>query len=181
MLEGRGEQDRELARALDRETFESVWSRVCPSGEGPVQVAAQPPALAEIPAPEMVSAQLQALVGDCLADAAVYRALARRGRAAGTLEKLGKAKTGHARRLSAAYFLRSGVRYWPIGAIARPDPRSLFFPTLRRQFLDEGRRADQLEALGKSGGGELTELCGQLARETRSLAQAVWRIVEKET
>ncbi len=177
MLEGRGEQERELARALDRETFEAVWSRVCPSGEGPVQVAA----LAEIPAPETVSAQLQALVADCLADAAVYRGLARRGRAAGTLEKLGRAKTGHARRLSAAYFLRSGVRYWPVGAVAKPDPRSLFFPTLRRQFLDEGGRAVQMEALGSAGGGELTELCGQLARETRELARAVWRMVEKET
>lgn len=179
MLEGRGEQ--EPIRTLDRETFEAVWGRVCPAGEGPVQVAPAPQALAAIPASETASARLQGLTADCLADAAVYRALARQGRAAGTLERLGKVKTGHARRLSAAYFLRSGVRYWPIGTVIKPDPRGLFFPALRRQFLDEERRADQLEALGQSGGGELAGLCAQLARETRTLAREVWRVVEKET
>lgn len=162
--------------------FAQVWSRVDPAGKGPIQAVSGPPALAVLPAPETAAVQLQSLVGDCLEGAAVYRALARKGRrSARELQALGQAKLRQAKRLSAAYFLRSGVRYWPAGAVAGPDPRALFFPTLRRQLLDEGRLLRRLEELAAGErDGELQELCAALARETGDMARAVRRIAERE-
>lgn len=68
----------------------------------------------------------------------LYRHLARRvtGSAARALSALASEKHRAARRLAAAYFLISGVRYWPTDRLAVPRP-SAWLGTLRRRFAAE--------------------------------------------
>lgn len=68
----------------------------------------------------------------------LYRHLARKvtGSAARTLSALASEKHRAARRLAAAYFLISGVRYWPTDRLAVPRP-SAWLGTLRRRFAAE--------------------------------------------
>ncbi len=165
--------------ALDRETFTQVWSRVSPTGEGPVEVI--PPA--DGPEADAGNArQLQELVLTMLTDASVYRDLARRTRrSVAAVTGLGRLKTAQARRLGAAYFLMTGVRYWPAGATPVNPPEG-FFPALRERFLAEGRLAGTLEALSaQTPDPDLRELYQDLARETRELTRTIRRIVERET
>ncbi len=164
--------------ALDRETFAQVWSRVSPKGDGPVEVI--PPAGG--PDEGAGAGQLQALILTMLTDASVYRDLARRTRrSVAAVTGLGRLKTAQARRLGAAYFLMTGVRYWPAGATPVNPPEG-FFPALRERFLAEGRLAGTLEALAAQGHSpDLRELYRDLAQETRELTRTIRRIVERET
>ena len=185
----------ELA-TLDREAFAQVWSRVAPQGEGPVEVvgpAAPHPAdplPSQPPTPQEgmgTARELQRLVLACLSDASVYRDLNRRTRSArarqgnSQLTDLQNRKLHQAKRLSAAYFLLSGVRYWPqeVTAVNPPEP---LFPALRERFLAEGRRAGELEELaGKATDADLKELYTSLAQETREMTRTIRAIVERET
>ncbi len=164
--------------ALDRETFAQVWSRVSPKGEGPVEVI--PPANG--PEADAGARQLQELVLTMLTDASVYRDLSRRSRrSVAAVTGLGRLKTAQARRLGAAYFLMTGVRYWPAGATPVNPPEG-FFPALRERFLAEGRLAGQLEALSaQAAGPDLRALYQDLAQETRELTRTIRSIVERET
>ncbi len=111
--------------ALDRETFAQVWSRVSPKGDGPVEVI--PPAGG--PDEGAGAGQLQALILTMLTDASVYRDLARRTRrSVAAVTGLGRLKTAQARRLGAAYFLMTGVRYWPAGATPVNPPEGFSPP-----------------------------------------------------
>ena len=69
---------------------------------------------------------LQTLLRRELADAREYQQLSRRasGPPARMLAALSGEKKHRAKRLAAAYFLISGVRYWPEGESARPCPRT---------------------------------------------------------
>ncbi len=164
--------------ALDRETFAQVWSRVSPKGEGAVEVI--PPV--DSPGEEASARQLQELVLTMLTDASVYRDLARRTRrSVAAVTGLGRLKTAQARRLGAAYFLMTGVRYWPAGATPVNPPEG-FFPALRERFLAEGRLAGTLEVLSaQAPDPDLRELYQDLARETRELTRTIRSIVERET
>ena len=127
----------------DREVFERVWRRVMETGggESPVEVVpaeeaalpapAQPLPAPAVPAPAAVDPEdalcclgpasaayggaLQRFIEGELQDAVTYAALARRGRhrAAARFAALADQERRHAKRLSTAYFLISGVRYWP--------------------------------------------------------------------
>lgn len=68
----------------------------------------------------------------------LYRHLARRvtGSAARTLSALASEKHKQARKLAAAYFLISGVRYWPTDRLDTPRTNS-WLGTLRRRFAAE--------------------------------------------
>lgn len=159
---------------LDREAFAQVWSRVDAQGTAPVE----PVPAAEPTASPQPGTVLQELVAECLAGAETYRALARRHRRwAGEMAALRDQKTAQARRLSAAYFIRSGVRYWP-----RPDqaPGAGFLATLRERYLAEGRLRARLESLAQTAGEDLAELYAQLARETADMARRVRTVVERE-
>lgn len=177
----------ELA-TLDREAFAQVWSRVSAQGGGPVEVL--PPASAQSPGePQEQTGEragddaqgLQDLVLACLSDASAYRDLNRRTRRnVPELGELKNRKVHQARRLAAAYFLLSGVRYWPQEVTAVNPPEG-FFPALRQRFLAEGRRAGELEALaGSAADPELRELYASLARETREMGRVIRLIVERE-
>lgn len=180
----------------DREVFAQVWGRVRPQGDGPVEPAAEPGpcreeqetapasmALVELGAAvDTDSRQLQGLTLDCLTDAAAYRELARRTRrAVSGLQALAQRKTHQAKRLSAAYFLLTGVRYWPkeTTPVEPPEP---FFPALRQRFLTEGRRRETLDCLAREATvPDLQELYLDLALETGEMVRAVRVIVERET
>lgn len=173
----------------DREVFAQVWGRVAPGGDSPVEVTPQTPAQPPAPA-EPVSLgeddpegrQLQELTRRALSDASIYRELTRRSRRARMeLNELSGRKTRQAKRLSAAYFLMTGVRYWPRETTPVNPPES-FFPVLRQQFLAEGQQAKTLRQAAQ-GAGEpmLRELYLSLAEEADEVAYTLRLIVERET
>ena len=93
-------------------------------------------------------AQLQRLIDRELADWRAYQALSRRaqGNSGRVLATIAADERRHAKRLSTAYFLISGVRYWPVDRV--PIPR----PILRRP-------AGALHG-GAAGGGRLPDRGG---------------------
>ena len=173
---------------LDREAFDQVWSRVSPGGSSVIEPVAPeaPPRMETPPAPQPAEdqegRQLQELVLGCLTDGSVYRDLARRTRrSVGDLQELYQQKLRQAKRLSAAYFLLTGVRYWP-REVTPVNPPEGFFPALRERYLAEGRLATRLaDMAGASGDGTLGELYTDLAQDTRDMVRAIRAIVERET
>ena len=179
---------------LDRETFSQVWSRVAPDGGGPIEPVAPPPQPApRSPQPDpqpaqeqegedRESRQLQALVLGCLTDGSVYRDLARRTRrSVGDLQELYQQKLRQAKRLSAAYFLLTGVRYWP-REVTPVNPPEGFFPALRQRYLAEGRLSKGLADMAEASQDEtLRELYADLSQETHDMVRAIRAIVERET
>ena len=127
----------ELLPGCDREVFERVWKRVMPNERGDcpfevVEAAARPslPAVVvqDTPAEEeeetvtclgpssaVHGPQLQQYIDQELAAHRCCQALARRVPGAGgrMLSGLAAEQRRRAKRLSTAYFLISGVRYWP--------------------------------------------------------------------
>ncbi|MCI8595115.1 MAG: rubrerythrin [Oscillospiraceae bacterium] len=111
-----------------------------------------------------------------------YRALSRRlqGNAAKTVAAIAADERRHAKRLSTAYFLISGVRYLPSDA---PLPsRGEVVPTgaLRLHFADEQRS----EALYRSSAAEcsdpcLTALFEELAEEEANHRKAIITLLEQ--
>lgn len=126
--------------------------------------------------------ELQALIVECQSGAALYRRTAGRShRGRPQLLSLAQTKTHHAKRLGAACFLMTGVRYSPEAALA-PPPAGDFFALLRERFLAEQRLAHRLQALGDACQDPcLQELYLSLAQETRDLVRAVRLLVEQET
>lgn len=166
----------------DPAVFAQVWSRVAPGEECPVEPAVPAPIPAVVPQEDPRAHQLQAMVRECLHDAATYRALTRRSRRSRQeLTDLAGWKTRQAKRLSAAYFLLSGVRYWPQAATA-PEPPESFFPVLRQQFLAERRRTEAWRKLGEQEQDpDLRGLFLTLADEAATLGRTLRLIVERET
>ena len=80
---------------------------------------------------------LQSLIRRELADGREYQTLARRasGAPARVLAALAGEKKRRARKVSAAYFLIAGVRYWPEAAPCPPMPS--YLGALRRRFGQE--------------------------------------------
>ena len=179
----------------DREIFAQVWSRVSPGENSVIEpVAAPVPAAApsqseqetaqvrEVATADQTSRQLRELVLGCLTDGSVYRDLARRTRrSVSDLQELYGQKLRQAKRLSAAYFLMTGVRYWP-REVTPVNPPEAFFPALRERYLAEGRLAGQLKQLAGACQDEaLGEIYQDLARETHDMTRTIRLIVERET
>lgn len=90
--------------------------------------------------------RLQEMIGQELAAWRSYQHLARRGGQGGrTLAALSAGCRRRAKRLSAALFLISGVRFWPAEQVAVPIPRS-YFAALREHFLSEQDRGGAYRA-----------------------------------
>lgn len=110
----------------------------------------------------------------------LYRHLARKvtGGAARALSALASEKHKQARRLAAAYFLISGVRYWPTDRLETPRISS-WLGTLRRRFAEEQQmdsrwRAASLDtedACLANLYGELAEGCAAHAGVLRTLLE----------
>lgn len=126
--------------------------------------------------------RLQGLIRECLTGMAAYRSAAQRGnRQRAELTAMGQKKTRHAKRLSAACFLMTGVRYWPVGNLPVSRPTD-FFALLRERFMAEQRLYTRLTKLGEDAQDQcLRELYLTLAEETMELVHSIRLMVERET
>lgn len=182
----------------DREVFERVWRRVMPedrpdcpftlySEEEMEQAAVQPAEekrteLVPIPAEQSGGdgAVLQAFITDELSDWRTYQTLARRipggnGRA---LMGVAADERRHAGRLSAAYFLLSGVKFWPP---AEPElTKEGWMALLRRRYWAERKGAEAYRtAAGRTGDSALRELYLELAGDEEAHAGVIRGILER--
>ncbi len=156
----------------DREMFAQVWRRVSPGAGCPVEVKPM-----TLPAASP-GKTLRELVDGHLCDAAVYAALARmNGRGRPRLAALSRKKTAGARRLCGAYFLASGLRYWP-----QTPPPSVgdYFPALRRQFFRERALGEQLSALAQAAeDADLEALYQSLWQDAQEAVRVIRELVEE--
>ncbi len=156
----------------DREMFAQVWRRVSPGAGCPVEVT---PLTLPPPSPGKT---LREMVDAHLCDAGVYAALARtNGRGRQRLTGLSHKKTAGARRLSGAYFLESGVRYWPQAATPALGG---YFPALRRQFFREKALMEQLSALAQgTEDNDLEGLYQGLWQDAQEAMKVIRELVEE--
>ena len=126
------------------------------------------------------TARLRRQVMEALEGWQFYRHLARRARGtdARTLNSLAGELHKHARKLSAAYFLLTGLRYWPTELLGAPAIPS-YWGALRQRHQAEQRQEtafrlaaddwedpDMLELYG-----ELADACQQRCRRLRGLLE----------
>ena len=180
----------------DREVFERVWRRVMPEDRPDCpftlyseeeQVAVRPAEerkadLVPVPAEQSGGdgAVLQAFIADELSDWRTYQTLARRipggnGRA---LMGVAADERRHAGRLSAAYFLLSGVKFWPP---AEPElPGGGCMAALRARYWAERKGAEAYRAAaGRTGDSALRELYLELAGDEEAHAGLIRSILER--
>ncbi|WP_294549987.1 ferritin-like domain-containing protein [uncultured Pseudoflavonifractor sp.] len=180
----------------DREVFERVWRRVMPEDRpdcpftlySEEEQAAVRPAeerkadLVPVPAEQSGGdgAVLQAFIADELSDWRTYQTLARRipggnGRA---LMGVAADERRHAGRLSAAYFLLSGVKFWPP---AEPElPGGGCMAALRARYWAERKGAEAYRAAaGRTGDSALRELYLELAGDEEAHAGLIRSILER--
>lgn len=182
----------------DREVFERVWRRVMPedrpdcpftlySEEETEQMPIQPAEerkteLVPVPAEQSGGdgAVLQAFIADELSDWRTYQTLARRipggnGRA---LMGVAADERRHAGRLSAAYFLLSGVKFWPPAELELT--KEGWMALLRRRYWAERKGAEAYRtAAGRTGDSALRELYLELAGDEEAHAGVIRGILER--
>ena len=126
-------------------------------------------------------AQLQQYIDRELADWRAYQALARRAHGNGgkILSTLAADERRHAKRLSTAYFLISGIRYWPVDRLPNPSPAP-FAASLREHFMEEQRGAAAYQASAADTTDPcLRELYQELAEEEQSHAWVLRGLLEQ--
>lgn len=123
---------------------------------------------------------LQELIRRALGDWKEYQKLARRvgGFPGRVFSTLGKEKLRQAKRLSAAEFLISGIRYWP-DSEGYP-PASSYLGTLRRRFMAEQENmAACLVGADGTTDPSLAQLFLDLAKEDWGFAEKIRGLVEQ--
>lgn len=123
---------------------------------------------------------LQELIRRCLGEQRDYMKLSRRaGGAPGrSFAALAREKLRQAKRLSAAYFLISGVHYWPQGE--ESAPAGSYLGALRRRFRQE--QADMAACLAGAEGctdPSLSQLFQDIAQEDWDIANRIRTLVEQ--
>lgn len=208
MEQGNVSSSSPLPTAYDRETFQRVWRRVMPQErpECPIEVEESTSALA-VPAPAspapvlrqeepgepecgvpclgeasaVYGPLLQRFIDYELADCRAYQGLSRRapGNAARVLSGMAADEHRHAKRLSTAYFLISGVRYWPAER-GGGQPVQPFLAALREHFGQEQRgQCAYLAAAEETTDPCLRELYLELAGDEESHAGLLRSILEQ--
>lgn len=191
----------------DRELFQRVWRRVMPEDQlnSPIEVLPPPepapgaPARIEPPTlaaeqpqvrdprlclgPESAEAgeALQGFILGELRSRQGYLALARRAPASArrTLTALADQELRHAKQLSAAYFLLSGVRYWPQEPRV-PHTGVNYLKVLRDYFLAKRRTTAAYQAAAEGTGDPcLRELYTTLSDQEWNQAQRIRALVEQ--
>lgn len=123
---------------------------------------------------------LQNKIADELSDARTYQNMARRvtGHTAQVLSGLAADERRHAKRLSVAYFLISGVRFWPDKLPG--TPMNTFMGGVRTRFIAEQRseRAYR-DAAGETKDSSLKELFLELAADEAAHAWLLRGILEQ--
>lgn len=194
--------DQELLPGCDREVFERVWKRVMPEAREDcpfevVEAAARPlpavvvpaaPAEEEEetitclgPASAAYGPQLQQYIDQELAAHRCCQALARRvsGNGGRMLATLAAEKRRRAKRLSTAYFLISGVRYWPAERGGN-QPLQPVQATLREQFQAQHRNAACYRAAAAGASDPcLVELFHESAEEAEAHAWIIRSVLEQ--
>lgn len=193
----------------DRDVFARVWSRVSPHpGEAcPIEVLPPHTPAARTPAPALKPAVdapgddeptpsdvpclgrsgedhgelLQSFIRHELEDWRTYQALSARatGQNARTLASIAADERRHARRLSAALFLISGLRFLPEVPMPRPA-RGAFWAALRQRFWEEQHGA----ALYAAAAAETADPClaalyRELSAEESAHADLLRSMVER--
>lgn len=166
----------EQERPDDADRFARIWKRVVPEEDetAPVRLVVHPPE--EAPAavgPTFPLGEGSAGEGDLLRRFIVrelqsgktYAALAGSGKGSTPLKACGADELHHARRLSAAYFLISGIRYLPAETTA-----GLRWPSREqglRELFQAGQQAelDYRAAAERTADPALSTLYLELARE----------------
>lgn len=123
---------------------------------------------------------LQKMISGERADECTYRTMARRskGENARIFQIIANQEGQHARRLSAAYFLLTGVRFWPDSTPA--EPMGTFLGWVRQRFLCEKRgEAAYRAAAERVEDFDLKELFSELALEEAYHAALLRKIVER--
>lgn len=164
----------------DRELFARVWRRVMPEDredcpirllepEAPVQSSERP----------ADSVLLQRFIAGERNDARTYRALARRtwGRSARILSQIADDEQSHAKRLSTAYFILTGIQLRP------PENEFSFrgsYPgVLRRRLMEEQAGAEAYRrAAADASDPWLRETYGALAEDELMHARQVFSLLE---
>ena len=133
------------------------------------------------PSSAVHGAELQAFIEDELGDHRTYTALSRRtaGQASRTFASMAADEKRHAKRLSAAYFLISGVRYWPADR-APVRLEGAYLSTLRSRFLGEQKgEAEYRAAAGRTEDPCLRELYLELAEDENAHGWMLRGMLEK--
>lgn len=191
--------ERELVSECSSEVFERVWKRVMPEARAdcPFALAAEeteplPAVVVEPPEQEtdfsclgpasaVHGPRLQQCVDQELAASRRSQALARRVQGSGgrMLAALAARQRRQAKRLSTAYFLISGVQYWPEGQ-GGPGLREPVQAALREQFQARQRSAAGYRASAAGTADPcLEELFHQSAEEAQAQAWAIRTVLEQ--
>lgn len=123
---------------------------------------------------------IQELIRRCIGDWKEYQRLSRRvgGGPGRVFATLGKEKLRQAKRLSAAEFLISGVRYWPEGEGF--PPATSYLGTLRRRFMrEQACMAACLAGADGCGDPSLSQLFLELAKEDWDYAGRIRSLLEQ--
>ena len=126
-------------------------------------------------------AQLQRLIDRELADWRAYQALSRRaqGNSGRVLATIAADERRHAKRLSTAYFLISGVRYWPVERMAA-HTSGTYPAILRARFCAEQKgECAYLAAAEETADPALRELFLELAGDENAHAWLLRGILEQ--
>lgn len=190
---------------MDQDIFLRVWDRVMPEageacpivversreqteGNGAKRQGTEPagddfptredvPCLGSSGMPD--SGQLQMFTAQELLHWKLYQALARRnGQGGRLLAAMADGCRKRAKRLSAALFLISGIRFWPSEHASAPMPRS-YLGVLREQFFAEQNRGQTYRAAAEG----CRDMCLQalyldLADECMEYAQRIRTLLE---
>lgn len=196
-----------LCTEEQQEVFRRVWNRVMaghPETGCPVEVTGDLTCedlerLAAIPAParpdtrgcdltdtepdlsDELTGLLRRQVFEALEGWQMYRHLARRTRnsAARILTALAADRHKQARKLAAAYFLLTGVRYWPSELLTTPAIPSLW-GTLRQLHQEEQHAELSFRmAMKESGDPTLSELYAELADSCRVRCRQLRDLLEQ--
>lgn len=133
------------------------------------------------PSSAVYGAQLQQYIEEELTACKAYLALARRtaGNGARVLSTMAADERRHAKRLSTAYFLISGVRYWPAEQITPPAVQPLMI-ALRESFgLEQQAECSYLAAAAETTDPCLRELYLELAGDEGAHAGLLRGILEQ--
>lgn len=129
----------------------------------------------------MYGSALQEFIDHELSDWRTYMALSRRCPAGGNrvLASIAADERRHGKRLSAAYFLISGIRYWPVEHMTAP-PQGAWPAALRQRFAGEQQgAAAYLAAAAESSDPALTALYTELAADEARHAQLLRELLEE--
>ena len=133
------------------------------------------------PASAGYGGRLQRQITDALECWQLYRQLARRSAAQGgrVLAAMAGEKFHSARRLAAAYFLISGVRFWPADRVPAPAAPS-YLGAIRRAYQTEQQRGQAyLLSAADTGDTALAELYQELAAQCAEHEELLRALLEQ--